>query len=127
MRKTVNRFRNNDEKPAGFSLFGNIKYREFIWRTERPPSWDSFCLIYDRRSRFFSTYCFQTLQRMSFDYRQFAGKTPYLRQEAFLEMQWWAHNTIAILGIPSSFQAIIFTFSAIESLPVHLMLFLLGI
>ena len=56
------------------------------------------------------------------------GKTPRLREEAFLEVQWQSRRpTIAVLGLPSSFMAIILTFSAIESLPIHLVIFLPGI
>jgi hypothetical protein len=41
------------------------------------------------------------------------GKTPFYREEAFLELQWWPRRpTIAVLGIPSSFKAIILIFSA---------------
>ena len=55
------------------------------------------------------------------------GKTPRLREEAFLEVQWQSRRpTIAVLGLPSSFMAIILTFSATESLPIHLVIFLPG-
>ena len=52
------------------------------------------------------------------------GKTPRLREEAFLEVQWQSRRpTIAVLDLPSSFMAIILTFSATESLPIHLVIF----
>ena len=56
-------------------------YREFIWRTERPHNWKSYCvMIYNRGAQFFSKYCIQNLQSMYFYCCQFAWAVFYSKK-----------------------------------------------
>jgi hypothetical protein len=87
----------------------------------------------------FYTYCFQTLQIMSFNCWQVVGpfflslkmvslgKHLVSERRPFRVQQQSRRPTIAVQGLPSSFKAIILTFSATESLPIHLVIFLPGI
>ena len=74
-------------KNHGFREQKMLWYRGFIWRTERPHNWKSYCvMIYNREVRFFSKYCIQTLQSMYFYYCQLAWA-------AFYSQEWCCSET----------------------------------